>query len=106
MTYYAHLTEMPVSVEFYDMIHAETLRRTQGNVDGLLVHIARGTPAGFQVIEVWTDRDSCMRADQEIVDPVIASLTNPSSSQQGGARPRVEEFSPRGLVLPGRRAVL
>ena len=106
MIYYAHLTEMPGSAEFYDMIHAETLRRTQGNVDGLLVHIARCTPAGFQVIEVWTDRDSCMRADQEILSPIIASLAGPSASAPGGPGPRVEEFTPRGLVLPGRRAVL
>jgi hypothetical protein len=106
MTYYGHLTEMPGSVEFYDLIHAETLRRTQGDVDGLLVHIARATPTGFDVIEVWTDRDSCLRADQQILNPIIASLAGPSSSAAGSLEPRVEEFTPRGLVLPGRRAVL
>ena len=106
MTYYAHLTEMPGSVEFYDLIHAQTLRQTQGNVDGLLVHIARGTPAGFQVIEDWTDRDSCVRANQQILDPIIASLAGPSVSGPGSPEPRLEEFTPRGLVLPGRRVVL
>ena len=106
MTYYAHLTQMPGSVEFYDLIHAETLRRTQGNVEGLLVHIARGTPAGFEVIEVWTDRDSYVRADQELLEPIIVSLAGPSPSVVGSPAPHVEEFTPRGLVLPGRRAVL
>ena len=106
MSYYAHLVEVPGSVEFYDMIHAETLRRTQGNVDGLLVHVARATPSGFHVIEVWTDRESCARADQEILDPIMASLAGPSPSRPASPQPRVEEFTPRGLVLPGRRAVL
>jgi hypothetical protein len=106
MTFYAHVLDMPGPVEFYDAIHAETLRRTQGNVDGLLVHIAKGGAAGFQVIEVWTDRDSYQRADRDLLTPIIVSLAGPSPSSLGAAGPRVDEFTPRGLVLPGARAVL
>ena len=106
MSYYAHVVDMPGSVEFYDAIHAEMLRRTQGDVDGLLVHVSRSTPTGFQVIEVWTDRDSCERAEREIVGPIIAGLTGPSASASGPANGHVDEFTPRGLVVPGGRAVL
>jgi hypothetical protein len=106
MNYYAHLVDMPVPVEFYDAIHAETLRRTQGNVDGLLVHIARRAGAGFQLIEIWTDRDSYQRADRQLLTPIIASLAGPSPSPPGATDPHIEEFTPRGLVIPGGRTVL
>lgn len=104
MSHYGHLVDMPASAEFYDAIHAETLRRTQGNVDGLLVHLARRTATGFQVIEVWTDRGSFQRADREILRPIIASVTG--SAQPVGRPPQVEDFVPRGLVIPGGRTVL
>ena len=106
MTFYAHVVDMPGSAEFYDAIHAETLRRTQGNVDGLLVHVSRSTPTGFQVIEVWTDRDSCARAEREIVGPIMAAVAGPPAQPPESAGPLVEEFVPRGLVVPGSRAVL
>ena len=106
MSYYAHVLDMPGSVEFYDAIHAEMLRRTEGDVDGLLVHVTRSTPTGFQVIEVWTDRDSCERAERDIVGPIIAGLAGPSAATLDAAAAHVEEFVPRGLVVPGGRAVL
>jgi hypothetical protein len=103
MSPYGHLLDMPASAEFYDAIHAETLRRTQGDVDGLLVHVARRTATGFQVIEVWTDRDSFQRANQEILTPIMASVAG--SAQSAAGPPQVEEFVPRGLVIPGGRLV-
>jgi hypothetical protein len=107
MSYYAHIVVMPAPAELYDAIHKELINRTQGQVDGLLVHVGRQTGAGFQVIEVWADRESYERADHEIVAPIIASLAGPSpAAPPAEAAPRVETFTPRGLVLPPRGIVL
>lgn len=105
MSLYAVLVDIPGAVEFYDAVHAETLRRTEGNVEGLLVHVGRRTTSGFQVIEVRESRETYERADREVVAPIIASVTGASPSA-GPVSAQVEEFSPRGLVIPGGRRVL
>lgn len=94
MTYYAHVVDVPAPAAVYDATHAELLRRTGGQVDGLVLHLARATEDGFQVVEVWTDRAACERAEREHVGPILAA--------HGGAPtpPHAEEFEVRGLVLP------
>jgi hypothetical protein len=101
MTYYAHVVDMPLPAELYDAVHKEMISRTDGKVDGLLMHVGRRTDDGFQVIEVWADRESYERADREVVAPIIASLvaSAPSGSPDAAAA-HVEQFTPRGLVLP------
>lgn len=42
----------------YQALHAQLLQRTAGQVYGLLVHLARPTPGGFQVLEVWDTKAS------------------------------------------------
>ena len=83
-------------VELYDAVHRALLERTGGAVDGLLVHLARQTDDGFQVIEVWESREEFERYSAELVGPVAVEVL------QG--RPRtptvVSPFDVRGLVLP------
>jgi hypothetical protein len=107
MTYYAHVLDMPLPAELYDAVHKELISRTEGKVDGLVMHVGRRTDSGFQVIEVWVDRESYERAEREVVAPIIASLAASSSSAPPEASaPRVQEFTPRGLVLPQGGVVL
>ena len=107
MTYYAHVVDMPLPAEVYDAVHKEMISRTHGKVDGLLMHVGRRTDAGFQVIEVWSDRESYERADREVVAPIIASLAATSTSAPPeSAAPHVQQFTPRGLVLPQSGVVL
>jgi hypothetical protein len=83
-------------VELYDAVHRALLERTGGVVDGLLVHLARQTADGFQVVEVWESREDFERYSAEVVGPVATGVL------QG--RPRrptvVTPFDVRGLVLP------
>ncbi|MGY1650826.1 hypothetical protein [Geodermatophilus sp. SYSU D01119] len=83
-------------VELYDAVHRALLERTGGVVDGLLVHLARATDAGFQVVEVWESREDFERVSAQVVGPAAAEVL------QG--RPRtptvLTEFEVRGLVLP------
>ncbi|WP_369252466.1 hypothetical protein [Geodermatophilus amargosae] len=83
-------------VELYDAVHRALLERTGGVVDGLLVHLARQTADGFQVVEVWESREDFERYSADVVGPVATEVL------QG--RPRtptvVTPFDVRGLVLP------
>jgi hypothetical protein len=99
MTYYAQVVDVTAPIDIYDATHAELLRRTGGHVDGLIVHLCRPTDGGFQVLEVWTDRAACERADRELVAPILAEhATFPGASF---VPPSVEEFAVRGMVVPG-----
>ena len=94
---YGIVMDVPAPIEFYDALHAEIRRRSTGGVDGLLVHVGRETRAGFQVMEVWESKDLCDRYTAELVNPAIAEL---SGGQPPPADPAIEEFEPRGLVVP------
>lgn len=100
---YGVMVEVVAPVEMYDALHAEVVRSTHGGADGLLLHIGRATDAGFQVIEVWTDKEQYDRYNREVVWPAAARLAD----GQSGPEPqmRTEEFEVRGLVLPAAHLV-
>jgi hypothetical protein len=89
------ITDVSAPVEFYDTVHAAILERIGTAVHGLLLHLARPTADGFQVIEVWASREEWERS-RELVGPVFAGVL------RGQAPPAsvVTEFEVRGLVLP------
>ena len=89
--------DVSAPMDFYDALHAEVGRRSSGRADGLLLHIGRPTPGGFQLIEVWESRETCDRFFAEVVEPATASV---SGGQAAPGQPVVEEFEPRGLVIP------
>ena len=91
------VTDVSAPIEFYDAVHPATLERMSGTtVDGLLLHLARPTADGFQVIEVWETREDHERGIREVLAPVFAEVL------QGQAPPAsvTTEFEVRGLVLP------
>jgi quinol monooxygenase YgiN len=100
---YGVIVEVAAPVEMYDALHAEVVRSTDAAADGLLLHVGRSTSDGFQVIEVWTDKDQFDRYNREVVWPAAARLAD----GQSGAEPqmRTEEFEVRGLVLPAAHLV-
>jgi hypothetical protein len=94
---YAFVMDVPEPIEFYDALHAELGRRTgSSDVEGLLVHLSRPIPDGFQVIEVWESKELCDRYVRELVGPALAELSGDGSLPA----PVMDEFEPRGLVLP------
>jgi hypothetical protein len=100
---YGVMVNVTAPVEMYDALHREVVRSTHAAVEGLLLHIGRSTSDGFQVIEVWTDKDQFDRYSREVVWPAAARLAD----DQVGAAPqmRTEEFEVRGLVLPAAHLV-
>jgi hypothetical protein len=92
-------THVPAPLEMYDAIHSGLLARSGAEVDGLLVHLARATPEGFAVTEVWESREHRDRYDRELVGPLVAELAGPDGASVA-ADQRTEEFEVRGLVVP------
>ena len=92
------ITDVAAPPEVYDAVHARVLDRTGGRADGLLVHLARATDTGFQVVEVWESKNHCERFEAEHVGPVVAELSG-ADGPAGGA-PVATEFDVRGLVVP------
>lgn len=98
---YGTITTVVGEVEVYDRLHAALLARTEGAVDGLLVHVGRRTADGFQVIEVWESEAQLERCNREVLWPLAAEIGLPLSEHP----PVFESFDPRGLVLSGVRLV-
>jgi hypothetical protein len=94
---YGVISAVPAPVDLYDRAHAELGRRTDGRVEGLLVHIGRATSGGFEVIEVWESREHFERYAQELVNAVMADV---APGQAPPAGQSAVEFEVRGLVIP------
>jgi len=100
---YAFVLDVPAPIEFYDALHAEIGRRTVGDPDGLLVHVGRETRGGFQITEIWESKERHDRYNAEVVDPALAHL---SRGQAPPGEPAMEEFEPRGLIVPAAHVVV
>jgi hypothetical protein len=100
---YGLVMDVPAPIEFYDALHAEIGRRTTGGVDGMLLHVGRETRGGFQVTEVWESKELYDRFSAEILGPALAHL---SGGQSPPVAPAMEEFDPRGLIVPAAHVVV
>jgi hypothetical protein len=94
---YGFVMDVPAPIEAYDALHAEIARRGNGTGYGMLLHIGRATPSGFQVIEIWESKEQRERFDAEVMGPALAAL---SGGQPAPPPPPMEEFEPRGLIVP------
>ena|SRR5215207_1962555 len=100
---YGFVLDVPAPIEFYDALHAEIGRRSTTGVEGLLLHLGRETRGGFQITEVWESKALCDRYNAEIVGPALAQL---SGGQLPPQDPEMEEFEPRGLVVPAAHVLV
>jgi hypothetical protein len=100
---YGFVMDVPAPIEFYDALHAEVARLAAGGVDGMLVHVGRETRGGFQVTEIWESKELCDRFNEEVVGPALTRL---SGGQPPPGEPVMQEFEPRGLIVPAARVVV
>jgi hypothetical protein len=100
---YGFVMDVPAPIEFYDALHAEIGRRTTGGVEDKLLHVGRETRGGFQVTEVWESKERYDRFNAEILGPALAQL---SGGQPPPVEPAMEEFEPRGLIVPAAHVVV
>jgi hypothetical protein len=95
------IVDVPAPVEVYDAMHARLLERTGGSVGGLLVHVARETDSGFEILEVWESQADYERGMAEVVGPIARELAGDAPAPP--TADTVRTFEVRGLVLPRAR---
>jgi hypothetical protein len=88
---------VPAPIESYDAVHAEVARRSAGEADGLLLHVGRATEDGYQVLEIWESKEKRVRFFDDVVGPAAAAV---SDGRASSGQPVMEEFDPRGLIIP------
>jgi hypothetical protein len=71
---YGFVLDVPAPIEVYDTLHAEIVRRKDPTSCGMLVHVGRPTPEGFQVIEIWESKEQQERFNAEVVEPAMTQL--------------------------------
>jgi len=95
---YGLMQTVPLPIEAYEQIHAQIgAAQVQRPAHGLLVHFARTTEQGYQVVEVWESKEDCDRFFAEVVNPIVERFA------AGGplpSEPVIEEFEVYGLLTP------
>ena len=91
------ITNVTGPVEAYDAVHAEALQAPRTALAGLLVHLARPTPGGFEIIEIWESKAQYERSSVEVLEPIMTRLFGGAPSPDGTT---VTEFELRGLIVP------
>jgi hypothetical protein len=89
--------DVAAPVELYDAMHAALLERIGFSVEGLLVHLARQTDDGFQVIDVWESQEAHDRYTDDVLVPLLTELSGGRASREDQSE---RPFEVRGLVLP------
>jgi len=87
--------EVPAPIEAYDAMHAAITGATASDGEGLLVHLARPTDRGFEVIEVWESQERFGAFMQNTVPKALATLGDM------GDMPALamQEFELRGFLV-------
>ena len=94
---YCFIQEVPAPIEMYDALHASVKARMKGREFGLLLHLARESAGGFSIIEIWTSKQECDRATEEVLLPAMRDFFD---GETPFAPPPEVAFEPRGLVIP------
>jgi len=91
---YCLVLDIPGSLELYKAAHAEFSRYP---TDAMLVHVARPTDGGVQVVEVWTSEEACGEWMGTCIGPVASALAT-----AGWTLPEVTPvpFEAAGLIVP------
>ena len=91
---YAHVFDIPGPPGLYDAMHAEFVKCP---TDGMVLHVARPTAEGTQVVEVWTSAEAFEAWAGANIGPAIGAV-----AAAGWTVPEIAPtpFDPAGLVVP------
>lgn len=91
------IANVPAPIDMYDAVNAQVTDQIGGGTPaGLLVHIARKTPDGFQVVELWESKQQADEFQDNVLAPIIDRVS------EGEAPPRQEisqEFEVHNFFL-------
>lgn len=95
---YNIILDVPAPIELYDASHAAVRDVVGGDDVGLVVHVARATDAGFEILEIWQSREACQDFYRDTWPQVAARIPGAGDLEPPPAR----EFDIRGLIVAGR----
>jgi len=85
------IARVPAPIDMYRAVNAAITARIGDSVPaGLLVHIARETPEGFEVFEVWDSKQHCDEFQDTVLAPVIEQVSAGQAPQRSDV---TEEFA-------------
>jgi hypothetical protein len=92
---YATIVRVQAPIQAYDATHAEIVKATGDQMEaGFILHIARATDDGFEIIEVWESKEQADAFNDEVVRPAMQR----SGAPQDAPEPEVVEFEPRVVM--------
>lgn len=95
---YGVVTTLSAPIEVYDQIHSHVMSQAPMAIDGLLLHIGRPSPTGFEVVEVWESRAKFEDYQRELL---VSMTSGPGGGMLASMpAPTIDEFEVRGLVVP------
>ena len=91
------IVNVPAPIDMYRAVNAQITETVGDNMPaGFLAHIARATPDGFQVIEIWESKQQCDEFEDAVLAPIIDRVSG------GQAPPRAdvtEEFEVENFFI-------
>lgn len=82
-------------IEAYDVLHKVLVEVTDESGEGLLVHVARPTADGFEIIEVWESEEHFGTFMRQTLPKAVARLPSLADAPP----PAMEEFELRGFLV-------
>jgi hypothetical protein len=96
---YGVIIRVPFPIQAYHAARAEIAAALgSASPDGLIVHVARATAAGFEMLEIWESKEHSERFNDDIAGPAV----NRSGAAAEGPHATFETFEPVRLEIPDR----
>ena len=95
---YGYTLHFPAPIEAYRAMHKAVLEvvAEEGGGDGLLLHVAYPTDAGFDLTEVWESKEHLDTFNRDVLPKAMSRSGLPAD----GPRPVPDEFTPAGVMTP------
>lgn len=92
---YGVIVRVPAPIEAYDASHAAIVEAVgDRRIPGFILHAARATDDGFEIIEVWESREHYQTFNRDVVGPAMAGAGMTDLRMP----PAPEEFHPRAVM--------
>jgi len=95
---YGYTLHFPAPIEAYRAMHKAVLEvvAEEGGGDGLLLHVAYPTDAGFDLTEVWEAKENLDTFNRDVLPKAMSRAGLPADAPQ----PAPDEFTPAAVMTP------
>lgn len=92
---YGEIIRVRAPLDVYRALHRQVTDDLGTTVpEGAILHIARATEDGFEIIEVWDSKEQADAFTRDVFGPAAAKL----GGGAGGPEPEVIEFEPTTAI--------